>query len=116
MSSILEDFNRGMNTPTQSQPTDDAVLAQLARTDGDAFAELYNRHVPRVYRYHMAHTGNVKDAEDLTSQTFMAAMEGITAIIITIIIPLTIIMAMAVGVGAGARRMMLWPVWPSVQR
>ena len=25
----------------------------------------------------MAHTGNVKDAEDLTSQTFMAALEGI---------------------------------------
>ena len=25
----------------------------------------------------MAHTGNVKDSEDLTSQTFMAALEGI---------------------------------------
>jgi RNA polymerase sigma-70 factor, ECF subfamily len=66
-----------MNTQTQSQAADDAVLAQRARTDGDAFAELYCRHVPHVYRYHMAHTGNVKDAEDLTSQTFMAAMEGI---------------------------------------
>ena len=31
----------------------------------------------RVYRYQMAHTGNVKDAEDLTSQTFIAALEGI---------------------------------------
>jgi RNA polymerase sigma-70 factor (ECF subfamily) len=66
-----------MNKQTQDQPTDDTVLAQRARTDGDAFAELYSRHVPRVYRYHMAHTGNVKDAEDLTSLTFMAAMEGI---------------------------------------
>jgi RNA polymerase sigma-70 factor (ECF subfamily) len=72
-----EDRNHGMNTPNQGQPTDDAVLAQRAHTDGEAFAELYCRHVPRVYRYHMAHTGNVKDAEDLTSQTFMAAMEGI---------------------------------------
>ena len=53
------------------------MLAQRARTDGDAFAELYCRHVPRVYRYHMVHTGNIKDAEDLTSQTFIAAMEGI---------------------------------------
>jgi len=66
-----------MNIETQNQPTDDSLLAQQARTDGEAFAELYSRHVPRVYRYHMAHTGNVKDAEDLTSQTFMAAMEGI---------------------------------------
>ena len=66
-----------MNTQTQSQPTDDAVLARQARTDRDAFAELYCRHVVRIYRYHMAHTGNLKDAEDLTSQTFIAAMEGI---------------------------------------
>ena len=72
-----EDLNHGMNIDTQNQPTEDAALAQRARSDGEAFAELYNRHVPRVYRYHMAHTGNVKDAEDLTSQTFMAAMEGI---------------------------------------
>jgi RNA polymerase sigma-70 factor (ECF subfamily) len=66
-----------MNTPTQSRLTNDAVLAQQARTDVDAFTELYCRHVPRVYRYHMAHTGNVKDAEDLTSQPFIAALEGI---------------------------------------
>jgi RNA polymerase sigma-70 factor (ECF subfamily) len=66
-----------METQPQSLPADDAVLAQQARIDGDAFAELYSRHVTRVYRYHMAHTGNVKDAEDLTSQTFIAAMEGI---------------------------------------
>ena len=28
------------------------------------------------YRYLLVHTGNVADAEDLTSQTFMAAMEN----------------------------------------
>ncbi len=61
----------------QSPPMDDLQLAAQARTDAEAFAELYRRHVTRVYRYHMAHTGNVKDAEDLTSQTFMAALESI---------------------------------------
>ncbi len=61
----------------QSPPMDDSQLASQARTDAEAFAELYRRHVTRVYRYHMAHTGNVKDAEDLTSQTFMAALESI---------------------------------------
>jgi len=66
-----------MNIQTKEEPNDDAYLAHLARTDTDAFAELYRRHVTSVYRYHMAHTGNVKDAEDLTSQTFMAALEGI---------------------------------------
>lgn len=66
-----------MNIQTQYPLMDDAHLAHQARADPEAFAELYRRHVTSVYRYHMAHTGNVKDAEDLTSQTFMAALEGI---------------------------------------
>jgi RNA polymerase sigma-70 factor (ECF subfamily) len=56
---------------------DDANLARLARSEPEAFAELYRRHIASVYRYHLAHIGNEKDAEDLTSQTFMAALEGI---------------------------------------
>jgi RNA polymerase sigma-70 factor (ECF subfamily) len=56
---------------------DDASLARQAGVDSEAFAELYRRHVRSVYRYHLAHTGHEKDAEDLTSQTFMAALEGI---------------------------------------
>ena len=66
-----------MNEKTQSTPADEISLAREAAVNADAFAELYRRHVTRVYRYHAAHTGNVKDAEDLTSQTFMAALEGI---------------------------------------
>jgi RNA polymerase sigma-70 factor, ECF subfamily len=62
---------------TQLKEQDEAALAQRAIRDVDAFAELYRRHMTRVYRYHIAHVGNVKDAEDLTSQTFMAALEGI---------------------------------------
>ena len=56
---------------------DDAGLAVQARSDPEAFAELYRRHIRSIYRYHLAHTGNVRDAEDLTSQTFIAALEGI---------------------------------------
>ncbi|NOT03772.1 MAG: RNA polymerase sigma factor [Anaerolineales bacterium] len=66
-----------MTEQTQSTPADETSLAREASVNADAFAELYRRHVTRVYRYHAAHTGNVKDAEDLTSQTFMAALEGI---------------------------------------
>ena len=62
---------------TLSPEQDEIDLAQQAIRDMEAFAELYRRHVTRVYRYHIAHVGNVKDAEDLTSQTFMAALEGI---------------------------------------
>lgn len=66
-----------MTAQTQSPPADEASLARQSCTSAEAFAELYRRHVTRVYRYHMAHTGNARDAEDLTSQTFMAALEGI---------------------------------------
>jgi RNA polymerase sigma-70 factor, ECF subfamily len=66
-----------MATQPESPPMDESQLARDAVSNADAFAELYRRHVTRVYRYHMAHTGNTKDAEDLTSQTFMAALEGI---------------------------------------
>lgn len=66
-----------MNNKTQYPSMDDAHLAQQARTEPEAFAELYHRHLTSVFRYHLAHTGNTKDAEDLTSQTFMAALEGI---------------------------------------
>lgn len=66
-----------MNIKTPYPAMDDARLAQQARTEPEAFAELYHRHLASVFRYHLAHTGNINDAEDLTSQTFMAALEGI---------------------------------------
>lgn len=66
-----------MSIETEYPLLDDARLAYQARADPEAFAELYRRHVRSIYRYHLAHTGDVKDAEDLTSQTFMAALEGI---------------------------------------
>jgi RNA polymerase sigma-70 factor (ECF subfamily) len=39
----------------------------------EVFAELYRTNITRVYRYHMVHVGDANIAEDLTSQTFMAA-------------------------------------------
>jgi RNA polymerase sigma-70 factor (ECF subfamily) len=66
-----------MMEQTEEPSMDDRILAREAVTDANAFAELYRQNVTRVYRYHLAHTGNVKDAEDLTSQTFISAMEGI---------------------------------------
>lgn len=64
-------------TQTNEQDKEENDLARRAITDVEAFAELYRRHLTRVFRYHAAHVGNAKDAEDLTSQTFVAALEGI---------------------------------------
>jgi RNA polymerase sigma-70 factor, ECF subfamily len=58
-------------------PPDDAALVQAAQKDISAFSLLYQRYVQQVYRYLLARVGNAPDAQDLTSQTFMAAMQGL---------------------------------------
>jgi len=55
----------------------DEELAYHAPSENAAFSELYQRHFPRVYRYHLIRTGEKAEAEDLTAQTFLAALEGI---------------------------------------
>jgi RNA polymerase sigma-70 factor, ECF subfamily len=57
--------------------SDEALLIQQAKQDLNRFGELYQRHVTQVYRYLLFRVGNVDDAQDLTSQTFMAAMQGL---------------------------------------
>jgi RNA polymerase sigma-70 factor, ECF subfamily len=56
---------------------DEMLLIQQAKQDLNRFGELYQRHVSQVYRYLLFRVGNVDDAQDLTSQTFMAAMQGL---------------------------------------
>ena len=55
----------------------DAGLVRSAILDTDAFAELYERHVDRVYRYLLAITSNREEAADLTQQTFLKVLEAL---------------------------------------
>jgi RNA polymerase sigma-70 factor, ECF subfamily len=55
----------------------DAALVKAARRDPSAFAALYRRYVTAVYRYHYSRVGTTADAEDLTGQTFISALEGL---------------------------------------
>jgi RNA polymerase sigma-70 factor (ECF subfamily) len=45
--------------------------------DAAAFADLYDRHVVRVYRHIFYLVGDATQAEDLTAQTFLKAWEAI---------------------------------------
>jgi len=60
-----------------SSPETDMELAKRAPSDPQAFTELYQRYLNGVYRYHLARTGHVQEAEDLTAQTFLTALESI---------------------------------------
>lgn len=56
---------------------DDDQLAKRALNDPEALAQLYRRHVDRVYRYLLYRVGNVHDAQDLTSETFTEVVRGL---------------------------------------
>ncbi len=58
--------------------SDDQVVEQATSGDRDAFGELYDRYVERIYNYIYFRTGNVYDAEDLTERVFFRAIRHIT--------------------------------------
>ena len=64
-------------TGGQDNAIDDAVLVRAARRDPVAFAALYRRYMTPIYRYLYSSVGNAADAEDLTAQTLVAALEGL---------------------------------------
>jgi RNA polymerase sigma-70 factor (ECF subfamily) len=66
-----------MSATQEVSATDDLTLVRQAQQDLEKFTELYERHVQRVYRYLLVRVGHVADAQDLTSQTFIAAMENL---------------------------------------
>lgn len=55
----------------------DSTLVKKAKNDITQFSLLYEKYAIHVYRYLLVRVGNVHDAQDLTSQTFMAAMKGL---------------------------------------
>lgn len=56
---------------------DENALIEQAKTDKEAFGQLYERYVDRIYSYVYYRTGNSDDAEDLTARIFMRAMNHI---------------------------------------
>ena len=61
----------------RTRTLDEPALVRAAQTDAQAFGALYDRYVQRVYRYCYYRTNHASDAEDLTAQIFMAALEAL---------------------------------------
>lgn len=54
---------------------DETSLVSSAQRDPAEFAALYDRYFRQIYHYLYSRVGNAADAEDLTAQTFLAALE-----------------------------------------
>src|SRR5437773_12440435 len=65
------------NTAVARANDDTPLVLRAIQRDQDAFGELYDRHVVRVYRHIYYMVGNAAEAEDLTAQTFLRAWEAI---------------------------------------
>ncbi len=53
------------------------VVTRAVKGDGEAFAQLYEEHFDKVYRYVYFRMGNQTEAEDLTQEAFVKALEAI---------------------------------------
>ncbi|MEP7133975.1 MAG: sigma-70 family RNA polymerase sigma factor [Chloroflexota bacterium] len=56
---------------------DSQTVQRALAGDQSAFAHIYDTYAKSIYRYHHSRVGNTPDAEDLTSQTFMAVIEAL---------------------------------------
>lgn len=57
-----------------SEITEDTTLSAAVQGDSQAFSELYERYVGRIFNYIYYRTGSAVDAEDLTARVFYRAM------------------------------------------
>lgn len=59
---------------TTDRVLDDELLQRVAAGDGDAFAALYRRRRPDIYRFTLHMTGDGSVAEDVVQDVFVAVM------------------------------------------
>ncbi|NOZ27438.1 MAG: sigma-70 family RNA polymerase sigma factor [Chloroflexi bacterium] len=60
-----------------SRDESESRLVERAKVDPEAFGQLYERYVDRIYNYIYYRIGNHHDAEDLTARTFFRALDHI---------------------------------------
>ena len=56
---------------------DERLIVERARSDPEAFGELYRRYLPRIHAFAYRRTGDVEAAEDVTSAAFERALRNL---------------------------------------
>lgn len=55
------------------------LIERAQKRDPEAFAEIYEQYFDRIYRYMVLRVGSLTEAEDLTQQVFLNALESISS-------------------------------------
>ena len=80
VSPATETASNGSKPPEQGKPDREEerrLVLRAVERDQEAFADLYDRHVVRVYRHIYYLVNDAREAEDLTAQSFLKAWEAI---------------------------------------
>lgn len=64
---------------SSEQKNEEALLISQAKFDAPSFGKLYDLYAPSIYRYILSRTGNIQDAQDITSQTFLKVLEKLSS-------------------------------------
>jgi RNA polymerase sigma factor (sigma-70 family) len=75
---MLQVYTSVASRPPVGTYSSEQASVRRAQEDPSAFSDLYRQHVKPVYRYILARVSNVSDAQDLTSQTFLTALESLS--------------------------------------
>ena len=55
------------------------LVRRAQEQDGEAFAELYERYFDKIYRYIVLRMGDRTEAEDITQQVFLKALQSLSS-------------------------------------
>jgi RNA polymerase sigma-70 factor (ECF subfamily) len=58
---------------------EESLVRRAQNRDQEAFAQLYEEHFDRIYRYLTLRIGNETEAEDMTQQVFLNALQSISS-------------------------------------
>ena len=58
---------------------EEGLMRRAQRRDPEAFAQLYEAYFDKIYRYIVIRIGNEMEAEDMTQQVFLKALQSISS-------------------------------------
>ncbi len=61
------------------QQEEESLVRRAQHRDQEAFAQLYEEHFDKIYRYVTLKIGNETEAEDMTQQVFLNALQSISS-------------------------------------